>query len=667
MNDLKRMQQLISTINEHNHRYYALDNPTISDQEYDATFKKLLELEKKYPDHVSSESPTQRVGTAPIDSFQTIEHSLPMLSLENAMSVDEIFLFHERMKKLTGLESIKYVAEPKLDGLGVELVYESGSFTYGSTRGDGTIGEDITHNLKTIRSIPLKLRESILSAPSRLEVRGEVFIKKDDFLKLNQDTKQMSNLIFSNPRNAAAGSLRQLNPSVTAKRPLSIYLYDSGLIDGMSFYNHLSFLNALSDWGLPTNPLVKELEDAESMVKFHKELESKRNELAYEIDGTVFKVNDYALRKRLGARSRSPRWAIAGKFKAQQVTTILKHIEIQVGRTGALTPVANLEPVQVGGVIISNATLHNQEEISRKDIRIGDTVLIERAGDVIPKVIKVILDKRPKKTKRFQIPKFCPVCKSESHLPKGEAISRCTNISCSAQVKGRIIHFVSKGALNIDGLGKKVINRLVDEKIINSVSDIFLLKVKDLVCLERFGDRSAQNLINAINNSKKVSFSRFVFGLGIRNVGDHIARLLELHFKGNIKGFINSDYKEFEMIDGIGSIVAESITTFWSIDSNLDILENCLQNGLEIVIDNEEINSSLNGKIFVFTGSLLNIKRSEAKDMVNRQGARLSSSVSKSTDYIVVGDKPGSKLIKAKEFSVRVLNEKEFIELLNNE
>ena len=667
MNDLKRMQQLISTINEHNHRYYALDNPTISDQEYDATFKKLLELEKKYPDHVSSESPTQRVGTAPIDSFQTIEHSLPMLSLENAMSVDEIFSFHERMKKLTGLESIKYVAEPKLDGLGVELVYESGSFTYGSTRGDGIIGEDITHNLKTIRSIPLKLRESILSAPSRLEVRGEVFIKKDDFLKLNQDTKQISNLIFSNPRNAAAGSLRQLNPSVTAKRPLSIYLYDSGLIDGMSFFNHLSFLNALSDWGLPTNPLVKELEDAESMVKFHKELESKRNELAYEIDGTVFKVNDYALRERLGARSRSPRWAIAGKFKAQQVTTILKHIEIQVGRTGALTPVANLEPVHVGGVIISNATLHNQEEISRKDIRIGDTVLIERAGDVIPKVIKVILDKRPKEAKRFQIPKFCPVCKSESHLPRGEAISRCTNISCSAQVKGRIVHFVSKGALNIDGLGKKVINRLVDEKIINSVSDIFLLEVKDLVCLERFGDRSAQNLINAINNSKKVSFSRFVFGLGIRNVGDHIARLLELHFKGNIKSFINSDYKELEMIDGIGSIVAESITTFWSIDSNLDILENCLQNGLEIVIENEEINSSLNGKIFVFTGSLLNIKRSEAKDMVNRQGARLSSSVSKSTDYIVVGDRPGSKLIKAKEFSVRVLNEKEFIELLNNE
>ena len=664
MNDLKRMQQLISTINEHNHRYYALDNPTISDQEYDATFKKLLELEKKYPDHVSSESPTQRVGTAPIDSFQTIEHSLPMLSLENAMSVDEIFLFHERMKKLTGLESIKYVAEPKLDGLGVELVYESGSFTYGSTRGDGIIGEDITHNLKTIRSIPLKLREGILSAPSRLEVRGEVFIKKDDFLKLNQDTKQTSNLIFSNPRNAAAGSLRQLDPSVTAKRPLSIYLYDSGLIDGMSFYNHLSFLNALSDWGLPTNPLVKELEDAESMVKFHKELESKRNELAYEIDGTVFKVNDYALRKRLGARSRSPRWAIAGKFKAQQVTTILKHIEIQVGRTGALTPVANLEPVQVGGVIISNATLHNQEEISRKDIRIGDTVLIERAGDVIPKVIKVILDKRPKKTKRYQIPKFCPVCKSASHLPKGEAISRCTNISCSAQVKGRIIHFVSKGALNIDGLGKKVINRLVDEKIINSVSDIFLLKVEDLVCLERFGDKSAQNLINAINNSKKVSFSRFVFGLGIRNVGDHIARLLELHFKGNIKGFINSDYKEFEMIDGIGSIVAESITTFWSIDSNLDILEDCLQNGLEIVVDNKEINSLLNGKTFVFTGSLLNIKRNEAKDMIHRQGARLSSSVSKSTDYIVVGDKPGSKLIKAKEFSVRVLNEKEFIKLL---
>ena len=665
MNDLKQMKQLINIINEHNHRYYALDDPIISDQEYDATFKKLLELEKKYPGYVSPESPTQRVGTPPRESFQTIEHSLPMLSLENAMSVDEIFSFHERMKKLTGLESIKYVAEPKLDGLGVELVYENGSFTYGSTRGDGTIGEDITHNLRTIRSIPLKLRESILSAPPRLEVRGEVFIKKDDFLKLNQDTKQTGNLIFSNPRNAAAGSLRQLNPSVTAKRPLSIYLYESGLIDGMLFHNHLSFLNALSDWGLPTNTLIKELKDAEGMVKFHKELESKRNELAYEIDGTVFKINDYSLREKLGARSRSPRWAIAGKFKSQQVTTVLKHIEIQVGRTGALTPVANLEPVQVGGVIISNATLHNQEEISRKDIRIGDTVLVERAGDVIPKVIKVIFDKRPKKTKRFQIPKSCPACKRKSHSPKGEAISRCTNISCSAQVKGRIIHFVSKRALNIDGLGEKVINQLIDEKIIDSVSDIFLLKVEDLICLKRFGERSAQNLINAIDNSKKVSFSRFVFGLGIRNVGDHIARLLELHFKGNMKSFINSDCKELEMIDGIGSIVAESITTFWSIDSNLDILESCLQNGLEIIFENNKIDSSLNGKIFVFTGTLLNITRNEAKSMVNRQGARLSSSISKNTDYIVVGDKPGSKLIRAKELSIRVLNEKEFLELLN--
>ena len=451
----KRITELREIIDDHNFKYYVLDQPVISDGEYDTLFRELESLEKSNPEFFNEGSPTQRVGTEPITAFDNIEHSIPMLSLANAMGNNELTSFHERSIKSLETDSILYAAEPKLDGLGVELVYSNGELTHGSTRGDGFKGEDVTHNIRTIRSIPLKLREKEIPAPVVLEVRGEVFISKKDFSNLNNKQENEDRPLFANPRNAAAGSLRQLDPSITARRPLSIYLYEAGIIEGRTFKTHIAFLETLRMWGLPVNPLIKTVKDDSGIINYHNELEESRNEIPYDIDGTVFKVNDYDLRHRLGARSRSPRWAIAGKFKAQRATTIIKDIEVQIGRTGALTPVAKLDPVFVSGVTVSNATLHNQDEIDRKDIRIGDTVLIERAGDVIPKVVKVIIEKRPKNSSQFKLPRKCPVCEHGVYQLDGEAILRCGNTSCIKQVKARIEHFCSKGAMDIDGLGRR--------------------------------------------------------------------------------------------------------------------------------------------------------------------------------------------------------------------
>ena len=459
MKHKERIVELQKTINEHNYKYYVLDNPSISDSEYDLLFKELDDLERRLgPGSFDPNSPTQRVGAEPLEGFKRIEHQVPMLSLSNAMNDEQLTAFHKRSVSSLEMDSITYIAEPKLDGLGVELVYENGDLLHGSTRGDGLAGEDITHNLKTIRSIPLKLRDDDISIPSLLEVRGEVFIEKSDFKKLNQKQELAGRQAFANPRNAAAGSLRQLDPAITAERPLSVYFYESGLVEGLIFETHLSFLESIKLLGFPVNPLIKPVVDDQGMINYHKQTEQKRNKLPYEIDGTVFKINEYSLRNKLGARSRSPRWAIAGKFKGQQATTTIKDIETQVGRTGALTPVAKLEPVFVAGVTVSNATLHNQDEIDRKDIRIGDTVLIERAGDVIPKVIKVIKDKRPNASLPFHIPTICPVCDQKAYRSEDEAVWRCSNISCSRQIKARIQHFASKSAMDIDGLGEKVVD-----------------------------------------------------------------------------------------------------------------------------------------------------------------------------------------------------------------
>ena len=666
MNPEKRIAELRGILQDHNYRYYVMDDPTISDGEYDTILRDLQSLERENPNLVTSDSPTQRVGSHPVSKFGTIKHRIPMLSLANAMNEAELVAFDERMQKGLDQESVTYMAEPKLDGLGVELVYENGTFIHGSTRGDGFTGEDITHNLKTIRGIPLSLRTNDLPAPPLLEIRGEVFIRKNDFKDLNEKQELNEKSAFANPRNAAAGSLRQLDPTITAERPLSIYCYEAGMSNGVEFIDHSSFLDSLKKWGLPVNPFIQIVTGSKGLTQFHQKLEDQRNDLAYEIDGTVFKVNNYNKREDLGTRSRSPRWAIAGKFKAQQATTVIHDIDIQVGRTGALTPVAKLEPVYIAGVTVTNTTLHNQDEIVRKDIRIGDTVLIERAGDVIPKVVKVIKEKRPNWTKPFQIPNACPVCQHETHRSEGEVILRCGNISCPRQIKGRIQHFASKLALDIDGLGEKIVDQLVNEDLIQSIDDLFNLKQDTLEKLDRLGEKSAENLVDAISNSKDTTFARFIYALGIRNVGEHIAKVLEKQYSGNLTEFQDTTVEELEAIDEIGPIVAETVIQFWSDDSNKIMVQNCLDYGVRFADVEINLHQPFAGQTFVFTGSLQQLTRKEAKDILENLGGKASGSVSEKTDFVIAGSGAGSKLKKAGDLGISILTEEEFFDKVKN-
>ena len=661
----KQINDLRMQLNDHNYRYYVLDDPLISDSEYDQLFRELQKLETDNPNLITEDSPTHRVGAEPLSSFGSWTHRMPMLSLANAMNEDELAAFDTRVKKgLDTEKDLEYMAEPKLDGLAVELVYENGFFVNGSTRGDGITGEDITQNLKTIAAIPLSLRKNGQKNPPLLEVRGEVFITKDGFKKLNRNQEKEELSPFANPRNAAAGSLRQLDSKITATRPLSIYCYEAGRIDGISFDTHEDFLSTLKEWGFPVNPEIQKVKNAETMVAFHRNLEAKRDSLPYEIDGTVFKVNAINQRNALGIRSRSPRWAIAGKFKAQQATTLVQNIIPSVGRTGAVTPVARLEPVNVGGVVVTNATLHNQDEIDRKDVRVGDTVLIQRAGDVIPEVVKVIPAKRPPETKTYQLPTACPSCGQEVFRPEGEVVARCQNLSCPAQVKGRIEHFVSKGALDIDGFGEKLVDQLVDKKLILTVDDIFKLNFDDLVNLERMAEKSALNILTAIQDSKQTTFARFVYALGIRNVGAHLSKVLEKAFVGDIEKFMNAEEEELEAIDEVGPIVAETITTFLSNCTNTDVIESCLSLGIQLKKVEEPKSLLLQGKTFVFTGALTQFSRNEAKEMTEAHGGKVSGSVSKNTDFVVAGPGAGSKLKKATELDIPVLSEAEFLDML---
>ena len=660
-----QIQDLRDQLNDHNYRYYVLDDPLISDSEYDQLFRELQKLETDNPNLITEDSPTRRVGAEPLSSFGSWTHRMPMLSLANAMNEDELAAFDTRVKKgLDTEKDLEYMAEPKLDGLAVELVYENGFFVNGSTRGDGITGEDITQNLKTITAIPLSLRKNGQKTPPLLEVRGEVFITKDGFKKLNRNQEKEELSPFANPRNAAAGSLRQLDSKITATRPLSIYCYEAGRIDGISFDTHEDFLSTLKEWGFPVNPEIQKVNNAETMVAFHRNLEAKRDSLPYEIDGTVFKVNAINQRNALGIRSRSPRWAIAGKFKAQQATTLVQNIIPSVGRTGAVTPVARLEPVNVGGVVVTNATLHNQDEIDRKDVRVGDTVLIQRAGDVIPEVVKVIPAKRPPETKTYQLPTECPSCGQEVFRPEGEVVTRCQNLSCPAQVKGRIEHFVSKGALDIDGFGEKLVDQLVDKKLILTVDDIFKLNFDDLVNLDRMAEKSALNILTAIQDSKQTTFARFVYALGIRNVGAHLSKVLEKAFVGDIEKFMNAAAEELEAIDEVGPIVAETITTFLSNCTNTDVIESCLSLGIRLKKVEEPKSLLLQGKTFVFTGALTQFSRNEAKEMTEAHGGKVSGSVSKNTDFVVAGPGAGSKLKKATELDIPVLSEAEFLDRL---
>ena len=659
----KRIQKLVNILNHHNTQYYVHDNPVISDSEYDLLLKELESLEKSNPKYISLNSPTQRIGSKPLSEFKTVKHSIPMQSLANAMNLNELEEFDTQIKKLVDCnQDIEYIAEPKLDGLAVELVYEKGEFKYGSTRGDGINGEDITQNLKTIKGIPLFIDNK--NFPSLLEIRGEVFINHNDFKELNKNRIKNNESAFANPRNCAAGSLRQLNFNITKLRPLRIFCYAPGLVEGYNFNTQQEFLSQILEWGFPVNSHTEVGFGLKFLKQYYQNAEKLRKQLSYDIDGVVFKVNSYDLQNKIGVRSKSPRWAIAGKFKAQQATTKISNIIISVGRTGALTPVAQLVPVKVGGVIISNATLHNQDEINRKDIRIGDTVLVQRAGDVIPEVVKVIIEKRNKNSILFNIPDTCPVCNSVVMINEKDAVRRCNNYSCPAIIQGKVDHFVSKQGMNIDGMGPKIVKLLIDNNLIENISDIFKLKMNSLISLERIGEKSANNIIQAIDKARVTTLARFIYALGIRNVGQNAARLLDEHYNGNIALLMNANKEELITISDIGEIMADSIIQFFSIEDNITIISNCLELGVKFHNQNN-LSGNLNGKRFLLTGSLNSFSRSEAKEILEKNGAIVSTSISKKLDYIIVGDNPGGKLEKGKKLNIEVLLENDFLKLLD--
>ena len=661
---LDKLNEIKLSLEKHNYHYYVLDNPIISDKEWDDLFKQLQKLENENPTLIDQDSPTQRIGAKPLEGFETSAHRTPMLSLSNAMNNEELSLFNDRIKKLLETESrIEYMAEPKLDGIGVELIYQNGNFIKGLTRGNGFEGEDITQNLRTIKSIPLKLLGSTF--PKLLEVRGEVFIKKNDFNDLNKYQLEQGLQIFANPRNAAAGSLRQLDPKITSKRPLSINCYEPGVIKGKNYETHEDFLIHIKNLGLPVNKMIKKVTGTKSIINYHNNLELNRNNLNYEIDGTVFKLNKYIEREKAGSRSRSPRWAIAGKFKAQQVTSKIINISVQVGRTGALTPVAKVKPVYVSGVTVTNITLHNQDEINRKDIRIGDSVLIERSGDVIPKIVKVV-NRENENSPKFQIDSSCPTCFQPAVKLKDEAITRCLNPSCPAKLKGRIQHFCSKLAMNIEGLGVKIIEQLIDSQLIKNIDEVFTIDKEKLSNLEGMGKKSAQNIIESINASKNTSFSRFVYALGIRNVGEHTAKILEKKYEGDLNNFIESTEEQLINLDEIGEIVAKSIVSFWKNDENKSSVKNCLSSGVQIIKPKKSLSNHLSETIFAFTGKLELMNRNDAKKSVENAGGDTKSALTKNTTHLVAGKNAGSKVKKAKNMSITILSEEKFIELLNN-
>ena len=659
---LERIQKLRDEINYHNYRYYVLDSPVISDEDYDALVNELKALEEKYPETITPDSPTQRVGAPPSEKFRTVPHHVPMLSLDDAFSPEEVREFDARIKKfLDSEEDIEYTLEPKMDGLAVELVYEKGIFTLGSTRGDGFNGEDVTNNLRTIPSIPLKLLSRNEPVPELLEARGEVYMEKRAFEKLNQQRNKQGLPPFANPRNAAAGSLRQLDPKVTASRPLQIFLYGVGRITGRSFNTQWELLHTFKNWGLRVNPLIKKVTGIEKAISYHQRLAELRPSLDYEIDGMVIKVNDLSLQEKLGAKAKSPRWALAYKFEAAQSITRIKDIILSVGRTGAVTPVAVMEPVKVGGVTVSRATLHNEDEIRRRDIRIGDWVIVRRAGDVIPEVVRPLKERRTGREKPFVMPQYCPVCGSRLVRKEGEAIWRCPNPDCFPRLAKRIAHFVSKGAMDIEGLGPKVVEQLITAGIIRDIPDLYSIKKEDLLSLEGFAEKSAENLLAALENSKHTTLARFLFAIGIRHVGEVTAQVLAEHFK-SLDRLMNASRQDLEAIEGIGPEVAASIAQWFSDEKNRTLIKRLMEAGIVIEGQKEE-ELPLKGKSFVFTGSLSRFKREEAKKLVTALGGQVQSTVGKRTDFVVVGENPGSKLEKARKLGVKTITEEEFLEL----
>ncbi|MDM8522947.1 NAD-dependent DNA ligase LigA [Desulfococcaceae bacterium HSG8] len=670
----KRAEALRKALHKHNYQYYVLDDPEISDAEYDRMMQELIRLEADHPEIASPDSPSVRVGGAPLDKFETAEHSVPMLSLDNGFDDSDILGFDKRIRKNLSFSSrsgegtraddeILYTAEPKMDGVAVEIVYEEGRMLMASTRGDGIRGENITSNVKTIGSVPLVLTLEKGKIPRRLEVRGEVFISLEGFRKLNERRVSMNLSPFANPRNAAAGSLRQLDPGVTAKRPLEIFLYGVGLTD-LDSESHSGTLEALKQLGLRINPLIRPGITIHEALDYYRELTGKRHDLPYDIDGMVIKVDSLEFQHQLGATSKSPRWAIAYKFKAIEETTRIMNIEVQVGRTGALTPVARLDPVNVGGVTVSRATLHNEDEIRRKDIRIGDTVMIRRAGDVIPEVVKVVTSGRTGEEEIFNMPANCPVCDTPACRDKDEAVTRCNNTNCPAQVKASIRHFASKGAFDIDGLGDKLIDQLVDKGMLSSYADIFHLDKTGLEGLERMGPKSAENLVNAVEKSRDMTFPRFLYALGIRHVGENVANLIADKFKTAEEVF-SAGTEELEAIDGVGPEIAKSVRRFFELDENRETVKRILDSGVRIIYsETGKKDGYLEGKVFVLTGTLENMTRNQAKGMIEAAGGKITGSVSRNTDYLVAGKSPGSKADKARKLEIEIIDETTFTELL---
>ncbi len=665
--NIKKIAELKKKINEHNYRYHILDEPLISDAAYDKLFRELEDLEKQHPELISNDSPTQRVGSAPLTSFQQVQHAIPMLSLENAFSEKEVLAFNKRIQERLHTEKdIEYSCEPKLDGIAVSLIYHKGQLIRAATRGDGNTGEDITLNIRTILSIPLQLRAS--NYPTRLEVRGEVYIPKKAFQQLNDRLKEAGEKTFVNPRNAAAGSLRQLNPKITAQRSLAFFTHSVGQIeDGKLAPTHTAILDQFKRWGLPRCPQTQTAKNISACLAYYHKVEKQRPTLPYEIDGVVYKVNAIALQQQLGFVSRAPRWALAHKFPAEEEFTQVLAIEFQVGRTGALTPVARLQPVFVGGATISNATLHNMDEVKRKDIRVGDTVIIRRAGDVIPEIVSVVKEKRPVHTLALKLPKHCPICGSDIVKIATESAARCSGaLYCPAQRKEAIKHFASRKAMNIEGLGNKLVDQLVDTGLIKDVSDLYHLMPEQLADLEHLGEKSALKLCEAISASKKTSLTRFLYGLGIRDVGITTAQNLAQHFQ-DLKSIMHAGEASLQAITDIGPVVAAHVKKFFNESHNLEVIKNLLATGItwpKPTVINAQHTSLLTGKSFVLTGSLSELSREQTVALLQELGAKVSSSVSKKTDYVIVGKDPGSKLTRAQELGLSILSEKKFLELL---
>ena len=661
----QEVEALRTQINLHNYHYHSLDSPLVTDAEFDRLFHRLREIEEAHPGLVTEDSPTQRVGGVPLSAFTQVQHELPMLSLDNAFTEDDLRDFDRRLKARLGKDDvIDFACEPKIDGVAVSLIYERGQLMRGATRGDGTTGEDITQNIRTIESVPLRLHGG--KHPERLEVRGEVYLAKSTFARINAEAEREGDKMFANPRNAAAGSLRQLDSRLTAKRKLTMFCYSVGLVEGDELPGRQGeILALLREWGLRINPLMEVVSGIEACVDFYHRMLARRHELDYEIDGVVFKVDRIDLQRELGMLTRTPRWAIANKFPAEEGRTVLRDVEFQVGRTGAITPVARLEPVKVGGVTISNATLHNMDEVRRLDLVIGDTVLLQRAGDVIPKIVSVVPELRPKNARAIELPLTCPACGSDIVQPEGEVIARCSGgLVCQAQRKENLRHFASRLAMDIDGMGDKLIEQLVDLGLVGSAADLFKLTEEQLTELPRMGEKSANKLIKALTKSKATTLQRFIYALGIQQVGESTARNLALHF-GDLDRIRSATFDELQKVPDVGPVVAEEIARFFAQAENAAVLDELLVTGVHW--PQQEAQAALDtlaGQTWVLTGTLSKLTRNEAKEKLQQLGAKVSGSVSKSTACVVAGDAAGSKLTKAQELGVTVIDEDALLKLL---